>query len=553
MTHLVRERLARRVHPLVTITEPPREGVVVEGDVAVAMRDGVQLRVDVFRPAGDEPVPVLVCAHPYGKDNVPRRRRSGRGYRVPRQYRLLTQSQSFSHSAWTSWEGPDPAHWVARGYAVVNADLRGWGTSEGVGVLFSEQEGRDGHDLVEWAAAQPWSTGRVGMTGVSYLAITQWATAAERPPHLAAICPWEGFTDAYRDFARPGGVREDGFAIVWTTLLRAQRRSPVDFRRAQKHHPLRDDWWAARDRDLEKIDVPTLVCGSFSDHCLHSRGSFEGFRRISSRHKWLYTHRGPKWATYYSPDALATQQRFFDQFLRGEDTGLLARPPVRIEVREDADTVTAVRDVDSWPPPGTTWRDLHLDGIRRSLAETTATATASTAWRTRGDGLSFRWTIDTDTEIVGPMSARLWISLPRGGDVSLHLAVAKERGGRLVGFEGSYGFRGDAVTHGMLKASHRRLDPALSDRARPVAAHTDAEPLSPGQIVPVDVELLPSATLFRAGEVLRLDIRGHWPLPRNPLTGQSPAGYQHGPRSTCILHTGGDHDSTLRVPHAPAD
>ncbi len=549
MAHPVLERLALRVRPLVRITDPPCEGVVVERDVAVAMRDGVRLRVNVFRPEGDAPVPVLLCAHPYGKDNVPPRRRHG--YGVPRQYRLLPQSKAFSHSAWTSWEAPDPAHWVARGYAVVNADLRGWGTSEGVGELFSEQEGRDGHDLVEWAAAQPWSTGRVGMTGVSYLAISQWATAAERPAHLAAICPWEGFTDAYRDFARPGGVREDGFAIAWTTLMRALRLSPVDFRREQKRRPLRDAWWTARDRDIEKIDVPALVCASFSDHCLHSRGSFEGFRRISSEHRWLYTHRGPKWAAYYSPEGLAVQEQFFGHFLRDQDTGVLDRPRVRVEVREVADTVTAVHEVADWPPTATSWRDLHLDGTRRALTDTPVAETVSTPWRTRGDGLSFRWHIDTDTELIGPMAVRLWVSLPRGGDVSLVVGVAKERHGRQVGFEGSYGFRGDVVTHGMLKASHRRLDTTLADTARPVAAHTDEQPLAPGEIVPVEIELLPSATLFRAGEVLRLDICGRWLFPQNPLTGQFPAGYQNGPSATCVLHTGGDHDTRLRVPVVP--
>jgi predicted acyl esterase len=551
MTHLVLDRLARRVRPLVTITDPPTVGVVVERDVAVPMRDAVHLRVDVFRPDTDEPVPVLLCAHPYGKDNLPPRKRHG--YGIPRQYRLLTQSAAFSHSAWTGWEAPDPAHWVARGYAVINADLRGWGNSEGVGELFSAQEGRDGHDLVEWAAAQPWSTGRVGMTGVSYLAISQWATAAERPPHLAAICPWEGFTDVYRDFARPGGVREDGFAIVWTTLLRALRRSPVTFRREQKRHPLRDDWWTAHERDIEKIDVPALVCASFSDHNLHSRGSFEGFRRISSQQKWLYTHRGPKWATYYSAEGLAVQEQFFGHFLRDQDTGILDRPRVRVEVREDADTVSAVHEVADWPPATVTWRNLHLDASQSTLADTPAAEPASAQWRTRGDGLSFRWRFDADTELVGPMTARLWVSLPRGGDVSLVVAVAKERNGRQVGFEGSYGFRGDVVTHGMLKASHRRLDPILSDPERAVHTHTEEQPLVSGEIVPVDIELLPSATLFRAGEVLRFDVRGRWLFARNPLTGQFPAGYQRGPRARCVLHTGGDHDSRLRMPlNAPS-
>ena len=543
--HPVLARLALRARPLVTITEPPTEGVVVERDVEVVMRDGVTLRVDVYRPAGDEPVPVLMCAHPYGKSSTPKRRR--RSFSVPFQYRLLPQSRPLSHSAWTGWEGPDPAHWVARGYAVINADLRGWGASDGVGELLSEQEGRDGHDLVEWAAAQPWSTGRVGMTGVSYLAISQWATAAERPPHLAAICPWEGFTDVYRDFARPGGVREDGFVVVWSNGLKAARRSPVELRAQQKRRPLRDAWWVARDRDVEKIDVPALICGSFSDHALHSRGSFEGFRRIASEHKWLYTHRGPKWSTYYSPEVLALQERFFGHFLRGEDTGILDEPPVRVEVREDADTVTGVRGATHWPPPGTSWSNLHLDARSGALSDAPVPA-GSMAWRTRRDTVSFRWRFDADTEVVGPMAARLWVELPEGGDVSLFVGVAKVRDGRQVGFEGSYGFRGDLVTHGMLKASHRRLDSELSQEARPVAAHTVSEPLAPGEVVPVDVELLPSATLFRAGEELRLDVRGRWFFPQNPLTGQFPVGYQQSRAATCVLHTGDEHDSRLHIP-----
>ena len=112
-------------------------------------------------------------------------------------------------------EAPDPAWWAAQGYAVVNCDLRGAGTSEGSAGLLSDQEGEDVYDLVEWAAAQPWSTGAVGMMGVSYLAMSQWKAAALQPPGLKAICPWEGFTDAYRDLMRPGGIRENGFVTLW--------------------------------------------------------------------------------------------------------------------------------------------------------------------------------------------------------------------------------------------------------------------------------------------------------------------------------------------------
>ena len=111
-------------------------------------------------------------------------------------------------------------------------------------------------------------------------------------------------------------------------------------------------------RRIDDIEVPALVCGSFSDHNLHSQGSINGFRRVTSAHKWLYTHRGPKWATYYSPQVLATQARFFDHFLRDQDTGLLDEPSIRLEVRGNRDTVTSVRHVPCWPPSDTTWRSL---------------------------------------------------------------------------------------------------------------------------------------------------------------------------------------------------
>jgi predicted acyl esterase len=544
------QTLRLRLHPPVSITEPPA-GVVVERDIAVPMRDGVRLRVNVFRPAQDGRFPVLVCAHPYGKDRLPQRTRSGR-YRKSFQYHAMLQTTPFEHSAWTSWEAPDPAYWASRGYVVVNADLRGWGTSEGTAQVLSAQEGLDGHDLIEWAAAQPWSTGRVGMIGVSYLAMCQWAVASAAPPHLAAICPWEGLDDAYRDFGRPGGLRNDGFFRVWAFGLKAQRRMTTNLRKEQLHRPLRDDWWDERDRDLESITAPALVCASFSDHDLHSRGTFNGFRRINSEHKWLYTHRGPKWATFYSPQGHAVQAQFFDHFLRNEDTGILGRPPVRVEIREDTDTITAIREVAQWPPEHTRWTTLHLasgTAPATGVLNATPSSTAGTVHiGGRGRPATFVYRFDRETEIVGPMSLHLPIELPRGGDVSVYATVRKFRDGREVTFEGSYGSRWDAVTHGMLAASLRAVDPSRSRPGQPFHPFTKSEPLRPGETATLDIELAPSATLFRAGEELRLDIGCRWPFARNPLTGIFPAVHQavgHGP---VIVHVGGAHHAALTVP-----
>ncbi|MEP6560306.1 MAG: CocE/NonD family hydrolase [Nakamurella sp.] len=542
--------LRRRLRPPVTITAPPAD-IVIERDVAVPVRDGTVLRVNIFRPPGGGRHPVLLCAHPYSKDRTPVLRRFGRGYRIPFQYRLMPQSQPFAHSALTGWEGPDPAYWVTRGYIVINADLRGWGTSGGVGDLLSEQEGLDCHDVIEWAAARPWSNGRIGMTGVSYLAITQWAAASTRPPHLAAICPWEGFTDVYRNFAHPGGVAEIGFLPIWGRGLRAQHRSPMVVDRMSRDRPLYDEYWAARARPLEQIDVPALICGSFSDHNLHSVGSFEGFRRIGSQHAWLYTHRGPKWATYYSADGLAVQAQFFDHFLAGQDTGILQRAPVRIEVRADRDTITAVRADTAWPPTGTVWHTLHLDSRTGTLAAQSPGVGGGWRFDTRRGCASFTHRFDSDTEVVGSMLLSVAISVRGADDLSLFAGVRKFTGGAEVLFEGSYGFTGDLVTHATLLASHRRTDPQRSLPQLPFHPHTISEPLRPDEIVTLDLALAPSATLFRAGEELRLDLQGHWFFAVNPFFGQFPARYAASPRATATVHTGGDFASTLTIPTSP--
>jgi len=547
-------RLRNVVRPNVVIDPPPRD-VLLERDVEVVARDGVVLRVNVFRPPGDGTYPVLLSAQPYGKDDLPRARRRG-GYRPAFQFRVLPQSQTVRHSAWAGWEAPDPAYWVPRGYVLVNADLRGWGRSDGAGGLLDpRQDGADCHDLIEWAARQPWSNGRVGMNGVSYLAISQWAAAATRPPHLAAICPWEGFTDCYRDFARPGGIREDGFMRVWATMMRrlagSRPDTTVDLRRQQVARPQYDAWWADRDADIERIDVAALVCGSFSDHNLHSRGSFEGFRRISSTQKWLYTHRGPKWATYYGPDALDAQVRFFDHFLAGADNGQAGQPPVRLEVREDADTITSVRHERQWPPADTVWQRWHLDLGGAALTAAAPGGPATASFATRRGNLRFTHRFTTDTEVVGPMLLRLAISAHGCDDVCLFAGIRKLRHGRPVTFESAFGFRGPLVTFGMRRAAHRRTAPAPTPPWLPFHPDDRAEPLRPGEVVTVDIALHPSATLFRAGEELQLDIRGDWFHPRNPFTGHFPAFYERSPRGRCVLHSAPAIGSHLDIPIRP--
>lgn len=536
-------RLRGIAWPPVTVTEPPAD-LVVDRDAEVPTRDGTVLRVNVIRAPGDDRRPVILSIHPYGKDNLPTRR--GKRWTYSKQYHILRQPTPLTFSALTGWEAPDPVWWVAQGFTVVNADLRGCGHSEGTAKLLSRQESEDTYDVVQWAAGQPWSDGRVVMLGVSYLAMSQYGPAALHPPALRAICPWEGFTDAYRDVAFPGGIREKGFMRIWMLSLRRITRMAYDLARMQDAHRLRDEFWRSLVPDLSAIRVPMLVCGSFSDHNLHSSGSVRAFTRAGSGLARLYTHRGGKWATFYSEPARAEQLAF----IRAALDGAPDRRSVRLEVREDRDTVAAVREEAEWPLARTRWRPLYLSAPGE-LDVAAPSAPGSIAFNTHSRAAAFSWTIPDDIELTGPMAARLWLQVAGCDDVSLFVGVEKWRDGRFVGFEGSYGYGRDRVTTGWQRASLRALDPELSTPWEPVPTCTTPQPLRAGEIVAVDVALGPSATLFRAGEQLRLLVAGRWLSPPNPLTGQFPANYPRPPRGRVTLHWGPRFDAHLLIPEIP--
>jgi hypothetical protein len=536
-------RALRIAFPKVAITRPA-DGIVFDRDVAVPMRDGTILRANVFRPRDGRHAPVIMCAHPYGKNALPRR--TPLGYLPPARYRFIRQPVPVTFSAYTTWEAPDPNFWVPRGYAVVNLDLRGFGTSEGVGEFLSAQEADDYAQAIAWAAAQPWSSGKVGLNGVSYLAISQWRVAALRPPALAAICPWEGWSDVYRDVAYAGGIRDDGFIPFWAPMTERAGRVRGVLRDEQLAHPDWDAFWQAHVPELERIEVPALICASFSDQGLHSRGCFEAFRRIGSRERFLYTHRGGKWSTYYSPDALAIQARFFDCYLRGVDNGMRDAPRVRVEVRERGDRVHAVRSADAWPLPETRWVSLYVHP--GELREAPLADAVTVRFDAPDSGASFSFTCPEDLELVGPMRLLLYAELAGGDDAHLFAAVRKLAGGAHVPFEGPFGFGRDVVSRGWLRVAHRRVDPARSEPHRPFHPCERAEPLAPAEVAELEIEMLPSATLFRRGDVLRLDVQGHWFWRRSAFFGMFPGTYTPSPRATVVLHIGGVHATHLLVP-----
>jgi putative CocE/NonD family hydrolase len=192
----------------------------------------------------------------------------------------------------------------------------------------------------------------------------------------------------------------------------------------------------------------------------------------------------------------------------------------------------------------------HLSG-GGVLASEQPQAAGSVTFETHSRAAAFSWTVPADIELTGPMVARLWVELDGTDDANLFVGVEKWRDGRFVEFEGSYGYGRDRVTTGWQRVALRALDPELSQPWEPVATCAEPQPLSAGEIVPLDVALGPSATLFRAGEQLRLVVAGRWLCPTNPLTGQMPATYTNSPRGRVTLHWGPSYDAHLLIPEIP--
>ena len=496
---------------------PLSENVAVDKDIYVTMPDGVRIALNVYRPAGaTELLPVVLAFTQYAKDN-PASTWTVEASRA-RQAVGLGLGE-FTVSEVTSFEAPDPAYWTAHGYAVVYVDARGTGKSEGVAADLCEWVVDDFGRIIEWAADQPWSNGKVGLTGVSYLAIAQFYVAAKNPRGLAAIIPWEGSSDYYRDDMYHGGIPETGF-IPWLTsgpiVSGSGSGVPGSDEPAEtvsENSPLEHEMYTiwgdiARPVDTAAITVPMLVCGSWSDQGLHSRGSFNVYQEASSAEKYLYTHGRGVWTVYYGAESLAWQKAFFDRHLKGIPEALAGYPPVRLEVRLRG-TEHEVRAENCWPPSSTVYTRYHLDATNLSLsAEPVAEGSASYR-STESVPVSFSLPFAEDTEITGPASLTLWVSTDAGEDIDLFVGLRKfDMNGGEVHFEARENDPRGIVSNGWLRVSHRKLDPQRSTPERPYHSHDELLAVVPGEIYRVEVEILPSSTLFEAGTRLQLSISG---------------------------------------------
>ncbi|MFT8246043.1 CocE/NonD family hydrolase [Roseomonas sp. BN140053] len=521
-------------------------GVLIERDLPVQLRDGTTIFIDLFRPADGTPAAPLIAWGPYGKHGHTRMAVSFPKSGVKEE----------SMSPHTVFEAPDPIYWVPRGYAVINPDPRGTWFSEGRATYLSPDEALDFYDLIEWAGTRDWSNGKVGLSGVSYLTSSQWHVAALNPPHLAAINPWEGWSDFYREVVRHGGIPETHFWGYLPTRWGRSTTEVEDLPLETRERPFFDEYWASKRAEMSRITVPAFVVASWTDQGLHTRGTLEGFKQIASAEKWLEVHGRKKWAYYYEPESMVRQTQFFDRYLHGRNSGLENWPRVRLEARERF-TVGRVREAAKWPVPGTQYVPLFLDTESGRLEREPVPREGSLRYDPLGeDGPGsravFTHRFEEAVDLIGHMKLRLWVSAEGADDMDLFVAVQKlDAAGEVVPFAFYGQFEDGPVALGWLRVSHRELDEARSTPFQPVLLHQREIKLAPGEVVPVDIEIWPSGTHFEAGTSLRLVVQGR-DVTRYPLPNVQPLHESTVNAGTHVLHAGGAHDSHLLIPVLPA-
>ena len=513
-------------------TSELRDGMRIDWDVPIEMDDGLVLRADVYRPEREERFPVILSYGPYAKGLA-----FQDGYPSAWQ-RMVAEHPDVAHGStnkYQNWEVVDPEKWVPDGYACVRVDSRGAGRSPGYIDHFSPRETKDFYLCIEWAGVQRWASGKVGLNGISYYGINQWHVASLAPPHLAAMCIWEGAADWYRDMTHHGGIlstfwanwydmqvktvqyglgqrgprsRVTGELVCGDETLadRELQRNRCDFGDDILAHPLDDDYHKGRSPVWDKISVPFLSAANWGGQGLHPRGNFEGFVRAASKDKWLEAHGIEHWTHFYTDYGRTLQKRFFDYYLKDVKNGWDRQPRVQLQVRHIDRFVE--RHEHEWPIARTRWTRFYLDPAGHALVSESPKSAGSVSYDTFGDGVTFiSAPLDHETEITGPLAARLFASSSTA-DADLFIVFRVfSPDMREVVFMGAIDPH-TPVAQGWLRASHRKLDTRLSTEYRPYHTHDEPQPLKPGEVVRLDVEIWPTSIVVPAGHRVALTVRG---------------------------------------------
>lgn len=467
----------------------PSDKLILERNVRIEMRDGTRLAADIYRPrnAGPHPVLLLFSAYPKKLDHLP------------------------SNPAFRFRETSDFEWWVDRGYALVRVDARGTGeSSEGTWDFLGPVEQQDLYDSIEWSGAQAWSNGRVGMLGQSYYAMVQWLAAVQQPPCLKCIAPYDGLVDLYRDFAWHGGIYSQEFVTNWAARqvhlnnLPFESAPPAnvmafDVAGETMRRRLDDDFYRSRSAywRLDRVRVPVYSIGAWEKVRLHTRGNALGYEGVPQVPRKLLMLGGDAQATFHTEALMLELERWYDRWLKEIPNGIDHEPPVRLYVQGKD---PGFREEAEWPVPRARVLELFLSHEGLACAAPAQPGERSLDYprndfmRDMGSVIFESEPLQDDTEITGGGTLVLYVSSDqREVDISIALADCGDKGATVV-------------TRGWQKASQRALDARLSTALRPFHPHQSEEPLVPGDVYEVAVEIWPTSWRFARGNRIQLTI-----------------------------------------------
>ncbi|OHE90871.1 hypothetical protein CORC01_13816 [Colletotrichum orchidophilum] len=528
--------------------------IILERDQPLTLRDGTRIRVDIFRPKTDEKIPAILMWAPYGKTDT--------GTLNLDKIPLRCGVPLSKLSGYESFEGLDPAEWIPKGYAIINADARGVGDSEGDMRTWGTPEGQDGHDAIEGIAKLPWCTGKVSLAGNSWLGLCQWFIAAERPPHLACIAPLEGASDHLRETLCRGGIPSIGFGAMINNVVsgRGQQENTVEM--LLKYGQNIRDYWDDKRARMDKIEVPAYILGSYST-MLHTIGSFRGFEEIPHQNKWIVTHATQEWFDLYSQERIDDLQKFFDHYMKDIDNGWEHTSPVRLAVLgyNKPPIIDLPFDHLPWLHVSNSNAKTEQKRLYLSADKTLqlSNGTSSTTLGYKGtESVVLTHTFSQSTKLLGPTKLVVHVSCPSATDFDVYAQLRKrdQDGNDLehlnIPFEALPVSNLKEIPNinplkylgpnGRLRASKRKVAPELSLNYWQTLAHDEDIEVKAGEIVKMEVWIWPTAIQFDAGEQLVLKVAGtdNMTLPEFELLAQEPA-----IAAAQIVHVGGEFESYL--------
>lgn len=515
--------------PEFVTTLTSRGDILSSANNPVRMRDNVAISVDIFRPVGEDTYSTLYAAGPF-----------------PHTTTLLeSQDSRIGPIAW----------YVSQGYAVVVANVRGTGLSEGEFSLLPREEQQDHYEIIEWIAQQPWSDGQVAGTGAGYYGASQWHMAIQNPPHLECIAPINGVIDPFREWVMPGGVANTSFINDWydrqvrlanAYLGESPRLVNFDLRLAQLGHPVFDEYWQTRSSQdsAALINVPVFVLHewSLSETDADLTGTMEAMSRLRAINKILIRNPTAASPLYQDTDFLARElMPFYEWCFNGRNptSVFIERPRIRFQVQGQS---TFKREI-NWPPGNIAHEAWYLNNTPGSEEQTgsldaeeqTGNLNFSVINQVEDDArISFVSSpLANDVEISGPVMVELYVS-SAGPDSAFEVTLMEEEAPEEEELEDIKEAPGlpsflrpkvtnsasdteiepaietgprIAVTRGSLKASARAQDPEKSSTYLPVYTLAETATMNPGQVYRLNIALRQTAWRFSAGSRLVLDIK----------------------------------------------